>query len=98
MKNFKPTYNNNNYSFYHCNGKDLPPYPTEVPIAEVNIYCHNSCMVINHNFPCPVCKTKPAVCDTHGMIMNPCWSCQDKGYKLTFKKKDGRPLWKRILF
>ena len=91
----EPDYVVANFRMYHCNGKGMLDYPLKVDLAAINIYVHDSCMLVNHNFPCPVCKVEPAVCDTNGMYMNPCRECADKGYVL--EKKDIRPWWKKLL-
>lgn len=96
MSDIKPDYKDKNYNFYHTNGKGLHDYPEDLPLAEIEVYLHDSCMVCKHNFPCPVCKTKPAMADARGMYMMPCGTCQEEGYQLV--KKDLRPWYIRMWF
>lgn len=35
-----------------------------------------------HNMPCSVCRTQHAVLDLSTGLMQPCWDCQGKGYRL----------------
>lgn len=99
MPDIKPDYKDKNYNFYHTNGDGLHPYPDSLPLAEIEVYLHCSGMIANHNYPCPVCKVNHAVCNLHGMIMSPCWDCQEKGYQLIKKvKKDLRPWYIKMWF
>lgn len=47
-----------------------------------------------HNMPCAVCGEKHAVLEMPPGVMQPCWSCQDRGYKIRKKGRFGtyRPL------
>jgi hypothetical protein len=38
--------------------------------------------VCEHNYLCAVCWKKSAVFDANTWIMQPCWDCQKKGYKV----------------
>ena len=42
-----------------------------------------------HNYPCPVCRVKPAVINVGTGRFNACWSCQDKGWQVCRPKKLG---------
>ena len=94
MSNFKPYYSNKNYRCYHTNGDGLQLYPKDVALAEVNVYLHDSGMFVNHNMPCPVCKTNHAMCNTSGMIMHPCDECSEKGWELSKYKKE-KSFWEK---
>ena len=37
---------------------------------------------MNHNYLCAVCRENHAVLDMSTGILQPCWSCQKKDYKL----------------
>lgn len=67
----------------HTNGEGLPDYPSDtIPLPDITVYVHDSCMIVNHNFPCPVCKINHAVYVTNTGIFQPCWDCEKKGYKI----------------
>jgi hypothetical protein len=70
---------------YNCNGEGLPNYPTDVKPKDVNVWVHDSCMISTHDYSCPVCRDKSAVLDGSTGLMQPCWGCRKKGYKLTKK-------------
>lgn len=40
-----------------------------------------------HNYPCTVCRTNHAVLDLGNGIMQPCWDCQQSGYKVVKLKR-----------
>lgn len=40
-----------------------------------------------HNYPCPVCWTKPAILDMNIGIFQPCGVCQQHGWQLVKWKK-----------
>jgi hypothetical protein len=42
----------------------------------------------DHNMPCALCNTGSAVLELNTGIFQPCWSCQERGYRV---KK--RPWW-----
>lgn len=46
--------------------------------------------VAKHDQPCHVCWTASAVYDLNTQVFQPCWTCQQKGWKL--KRK---PRWRR---
>lgn len=70
------------FKIQDTNGDGLPDYPSEVELAGIVVYLHDSYMLANHNYPCPVCKLKHAVLVTNTGIFEPCWDCQKKGYKI----------------
>lgn len=37
---------------------------------------------VEHNYLCAVCKENSAVLNMDGYILQPCWDCQKKDYKL----------------
>jgi hypothetical protein len=65
------------------NGKGLPYFTQEdLPLADITVYLHDSLLIANHNYPCPVCKVNSAVYVIPTGIFEPCWDCQKKGYKI----------------
>jgi hypothetical protein len=40
-----------------------------------------------HNFPCPVCKERPAIVDLAGWIFGPCPQCSARGWELSCGRK-----------
>jgi hypothetical protein len=55
-------------------------YPNSVQVQDVHVFMHDSGMVSTHDYSCPVCREDHAVLDLSSGIMQPCWSCQEKGY------------------
>lgn len=55
------------------------------PLALFRLEIHDSGMVANHNFPCPVCLNREAVYCLNDGKFEPCWGCQKDGWEL--KKK-----------
>lgn len=50
--------------------------------------------ICEHNMPCAVCWTKPAVYLMNDSHFEPCWKCQEKGWKLIqVKKKRSWKFW-----
>ncbi|WP_129141520.1 hypothetical protein [Modicisalibacter coralii] len=80
---------------HYCNGPDLPDFPDDVQPKDVNIWLHDSGMVATHDYACPVCRSESAVLSLHNGLFQPCWECQDKGYRLI--KKDQRKWWQKLL-
>lgn len=71
------------FKIQHTNGEGFPDYPSDaISLPDITVYVHDSCIIVNHNFPCPVCKTNHAVYVTNTGIFEPCWDCQDEGYKI----------------
>ena len=64
------------------NGKELPYYPSDVELADITVYIHDSMLLATHNYPCPVCKVSSAVYNMSNGIFQPCWDCEKKGYKI----------------
>jgi len=54
----------------------------------------NHGIVSFHDYACPVCHEKHAVLDMSTYIFQPCWKCQERGFKI--KKKIKRGLFERI--
>lgn len=52
----------------------------DVGIAEYVFY--RDFMAQNHNYLCAVCRERSAVIETWHGILQPCWDCQRRGYKL----------------
>ena len=69
---------------HYCGGEGMPVYPSKLKVKAVNVFMHDSGMIMTHDYSCPVCRAKHAVI-TAG-IMQPCWSCQSDGYKITKRK------------
>lgn len=67
---------------HECNGEGLPDFPSEVPVTPVNVWMHDSGMVCQHDYSCPVCRTEHAVMQLHTGVMQPCWVCQTRGFIL----------------
>ena len=67
---------------YHCNGEGLPDYPTDVKVKDVNVWMHDSGMIMTHDYSCPVCREESAVIDGSTGLMQPCRKCEIKGYRL----------------
>jgi len=80
---------------HDCNGPGLPDYPTDVKPKDVNIWLHDSYMVMTHDYSCPVCREHSAVMDCSTGLMQPCRKCQDNGYRLI---KQGKRKWWQKLF
>jgi hypothetical protein len=67
---------------HECNGLGLPDYPQDVKPKDVNVWWHDSGMIMTHDYSCPACREHSAVIDGSTGLMQPCWGCQKKGYKL----------------
>lgn len=74
---------------HRCDGDNLPDYPTEVKLSDVNVWMHGSGMLAKHDYPCSVCRNNPAVLSLDSGIMSPCWECQRDGW-MTIKTEDKR--------
>lgn len=76
------------FKIQETNGYGLPDYDNRpVPLADITVQLHDSLLVANHNYPCPVCKLNHAVYVLPTGIFEPCWDCQKKGYKIIKKNK-----------
>ena len=51
-----------------------------MPLAKITI--EGDGMGTMHNFPCPICRLKPAVHNVPADIFEPCWGCQKQGWAL----------------
>jgi len=71
---------------HECNGEGLLTYPLNVIPKDVNVWCHDSNMMMTHDYSCPACRDASAVIDGSTGLMQPCWGCQKKGYRLIKKK------------
>ncbi len=67
---------------HDTNGDGLPPYPIDTRVMSVNVYMHDSGMMATHDYSCPVCRIEHACLELSCGLMQPCWGCQEKGYKL----------------
>lgn len=79
---------------HECNGPGFPDFPTNVKPKDVTVWMHGSGMIMTHDYSCPVCRENSAVLDGGTGLMQPCWGCQDAGYKLV--KRDNRSWWKSL--
>ena len=46
-----------------------------------------------HDMPCAVCRVRPAVLNLNVGMFEPCWTCQEQGFRLVYKRRrlgDGR--------
>ncbi len=50
-----------------------------------------------HNFPCPVCKERPARVDIAGWVFGPCSECRIAGWELGWAKPRPRKRWSERL-
>jgi len=82
-------------NYQQTNGKDLPDFPSEVALAPVSIWIHDSGMIVTHDYSCPVCNEQPAVYHTGTGIFQPCWDC-DKTHT-TIKKKQPKNFIQRLI-
>jgi hypothetical protein len=82
--NYIPWYQKDNYTAHYTNGKGFITYRDAEDyckdLVKVELFMHDSVMVSTHNMPCAVCKLECAV--FHGGLFEPCWNCQEEGYKL----------------
>jgi hypothetical protein len=67
---------------HECNGRGLQNYPKDVKPKDVNVWRHDSGMMMTHDYSCPCCRLHSAVIDCSTGLMQPCWKCQKNGYKL----------------
>lgn len=71
------------FKIQDTNGKGLPDFTQDdLPLADITVYLHDSLLIANHEYPCPVCKVNSAVYNMSNGIFQPCWDCQKKGYKI----------------
>ncbi len=71
---------------HHTNRADLPDFPTELKVKDVNLYLHDSLMFCTHDYSCPVCRENHALKDSDG-IMQPCDKCSEKYGRIKKKRK-----------
>ncbi len=57
------------------------------PLAEIKYFDFG--IAVEHNYPCTVCRENTAVLTMWNGIMQPCWSCQAKGYEVVKKRPFG---------
>lgn len=72
----------------------LVGFPLELPVKDVNVYIHDSGMVANHDYSCPVCRERHAILDLSTGLMQPCSLCR-KDYTLI--KVDKRKWWQKFM-
>jgi len=83
---------------HECNGQGLPNYPRNVKMKDINVWVHDSNMVMTHDYSCTVCREDHAVLDGSTGIMQPCWPCREKGYKVVkYDKRSWRERFKSFL-
>lgn len=78
---------------HETNGECLQEYPVSVPVKDVNVYRHDSGMMVNHDYSCPCCRENHAVLNLSNGVMMPCRKC-DKDYALI--KIDKRKWWQKL--
>lgn len=49
-----------------------------------------------HDMACAVCQRRKAIVDVGTSVYQPCSSCQQAGYRLVWKRRWLRPLWKMM--
>lgn len=55
-----------------------------MPLADIKLIDHG--LAADHNMPCAVCKRAPAVYWLNQSVFEPCWECQQNGWKLVRSK------------
>lgn len=71
--------------------------PKERQMFQPTIDTLGGAPAVKHDMPCSVCWKRPAVMDMERGIFEPCWGCQEQGWK-TIRKKKGwfrKLLWGR---
>jgi len=66
----------------------------DLPVQDVQYYCHPSYMTCAHDYSCPICRENHAVHNGSTGVMEPCWPCQGKNWKII--QVDTRPWWKKL--
>lgn len=61
-------------------------FPGRLVVKDVTVVYDPSLMTCSHDYSCPICRENHAVLSSG--IMQPCWGCQKKGYKIVRKNKD----------
>lgn len=51
-------------------------------LLEVQINDYGGAPVADHNMPCAVCQTEPAMLDLNSGVFHPCWMCQRSDHDL----------------
>jgi hypothetical protein len=70
---------------HETNGKDLPDYPQNLQVKDVNVFMHDSGMIATHDYSCPCCRKNHAILDLSCGLMKPCDACSNT-YELVKKK------------
>lgn len=84
------------FKIQDTNGEGLPDFTQDdLPLADITVYLHDSLMIANHNYPCPLCKGSAVYVIPTG-IFQPCLDCQKKGYKIV--KVNNKRSWFSKLF
>lgn len=60
----------------------------------IEIHAMDSPAGPEHNFPCPVCRQRPAILTSPDGFFHPCYQCEAKGFHLV-KASTKRPRWWR---
>jgi len=58
-------------------------FPGKIVVKDVTVVYDPSLMACSHDYSCPICREKHAVLSSG--IMQPCWECQKKGYRILRK-------------
>ncbi len=69
-------------------------WPENLPVRDVKVYLHPSYMAMSHDYSCPVCRENHAILDGSNGVMGPCWSCQEKNWKII--QVDKRSWWEKL--
>ena len=75
---------------HETNGKDLPDYPKNLQVKDVNVFMHDSGMLATHDYSCPCCRKNHAILDLSCGLMNPCHDCSEV---YTIVKKKPKKKW-----
>lgn len=78
---------------HETNGDNLPLFPNDLKVVDVNVYRHDSGMICTHDYSCPCCRKNHAVFDMSTGLMHPCRDCESD-YRLI--KIDKRSFIKKI--
>ena len=65
-------------------------------IAKIEVNDFGGAPACEHNMPCAVCGMKHAIYELSFGYFQPCWDCQEKGWKL--KRKLTLKEWLRGIF
>ncbi len=70
---------------HDTNGNGFVEFPVDLKVKDVDVYIHDSGMIATHDYSCPVCRKNHAILHMNTGIMQPCYTCQEKGYYVVQK-------------